>query len=154
MSKQFVVLTAVLTLAFAGAVQAEEAAAPAAEAVVSIAEAGADAAAAVAEGGVDVAATVVEAGTEAAVAAPVEIGNKICPIGGEEIGSMGESGTIELNGKIFKTCCASCADKFKANPEAYLESLAKAEAEAIAAAAPAVEAAAGAAEVVVEAVPN
>lgn len=48
-----------------------------------------------------------------------EAGNKICPVDGEEIGSMGEAFKIEHGGKVYDLCCAACEMKFKEDPEKY-----------------------------------
>ena len=55
----------------------------------------------------------------------VEVGNKICPVSGDEIpapgekGNMGEAINYEYNGKIYNLCCKMCAKDFKKNPEKY-----------------------------------
>lgn len=49
-----------------------------------------------------------------------EAGNKICPVDGEKIGSMGEAVKIEHKGKIYNLCCAACEMKFKEDPEKYV----------------------------------
>ena len=48
-----------------------------------------------------------------------EVGNKICPTEGAEIGSMGEGVKVEHEGKIYNLCCESCLAAFKENPEKY-----------------------------------
>ena len=63
-------------------------------------------------------------GTEEGAKA-VEVGNKICPVSGDEIsapgeeGEMGESVQYEYNGKIYNLCCKMCVKDFKKNPEKY-----------------------------------
>ena len=61
-----------------------------------------------------------------AVAADVidsHMGNKICPISGEEIGEMGESTIVEYNGKKIKLCCPDCVEAFNKDPEVYVKML-------------------------------
>jgi len=63
--------------------------------------------------------------TAAPVAAPVEVGNKICPVSGEKIpapgqkGDMGEAVKYEYNGKIYNLCCPMCIKDFKKDPDKY-----------------------------------
>ncbi|MCA9394547.1 MAG: YHS domain-containing protein [Candidatus Omnitrophica bacterium] len=57
----------------------------------------------------------------------VDVGNKICPVSGEEIGAMGEGVDVEYNGKIYHLCCKMCEKDFKKNPEKY-SAIAEAEA--------------------------
>jgi YHS domain-containing protein len=63
------------------------------------------------------------AADEAATATvqPVEVGNKVCPVSGEEIDSSSgmKAATVEHNGKIYNLCCAMCEGEFKKNPEKY-----------------------------------
>ncbi|MBP9854801.1 MAG: TRASH domain-containing protein [Candidatus Omnitrophica bacterium] len=49
----------------------------------------------------------------------VEVGNKICPVGGEKVGEMGEAIKHEYNGKIYNLCCPMCIKDFKKDPEKY-----------------------------------
>jgi YHS domain-containing protein len=56
---------------------------------------------------------------EEKVQAPVEVGNKICPVSGEEVGKMGDVVKFEHNGKIYNFCCAMCIKDFKKDPEKY-----------------------------------
>ena len=55
--------------------------------------------------------------------APVEVGNKICPVTGEEIkdSDMGEAAKVEYNGKIYNLCCSMCVKDFKKDPETYIK---------------------------------
>ncbi|HLD87703.1 MAG TPA: TRASH domain-containing protein [Candidatus Omnitrophota bacterium] len=56
------------------------------------------------------------------VAAPVEVGNKICPVSGEKIvksTDMGEPVQIDHNGKIYGLCCPMCIKDFKKDPDKY-----------------------------------
>ncbi len=60
-------------------------------------------------------------------ASAVDVGNKICPVTGEKIGSMEhEKATkIEYKGKSYNLCCPMCAAEFKKNPEKYVKIVAK-----------------------------
>ena len=56
----------------------------------------------------------------------VEVGNKICPVSGDEIPAPGEKGTMgdepvkyEYNGKVYNICCSMCIKDSKKNPEKY-----------------------------------
>lgn len=49
----------------------------------------------------------------------VEVGNKICPVGGEKVGEMGDIEKIEHNGKIYNLCCAMCAKDFSKDPDKF-----------------------------------
>jgi YHS domain-containing protein len=60
--------------------------------------------------------------TAPSVAAPVEVGNKICPVSGEKIvkkTDMGGPVKIEHNGKIYGLCCPMCIKDFKKDPDKY-----------------------------------
>ncbi len=50
-----------------------------------------------------------------------EAGNKICPVDGEKIGSMGKPVNVEHEGKTYNLCCAACEMKFKEDPAKYIE---------------------------------
>lgn len=54
-----------------------------------------------------------------AQSAGLNVGNKVCPVSGDAIGSMGEGGTVEHNGKMYHLCCDMCSKDFKAAPEKY-----------------------------------
>ena len=55
----------------------------------------------------------------------VNVGNKICPVSGDEIpapgqkSAMGEAVTYEYKGKIYNLCCTMCLKDFKNDPEKY-----------------------------------
>ncbi len=49
----------------------------------------------------------------------LEVGNKICPIEGSKIGSMGEGAKFKYEGRIYNLCCAGCIQPFERNPEKY-----------------------------------
>lgn len=52
----------------------------------------------------------------------INVGNKICPVSGEEIGgAMGEGVEVEHEGKIYNLCCKMCAKDFKKDPAKYIE---------------------------------
>ena len=45
--------------------------------------------------------------------------NLICPVSGQEIGSMGPAVHYEYNGKVYNLCCSGCVEVFKENPQEY-----------------------------------
>lgn len=47
------------------------------------------------------------------------VGNKICPVSGEEIKEQTKA-TYEYEGKIYNFCCAGCIEEFKKDPEQYI----------------------------------
>jgi YHS domain-containing protein len=51
--------------------------------------------------------------------AKVEVGNKICPISGEPVGTMGPAVKIEHNGKTYNLCCGMCAKEFNDSADKY-----------------------------------
>ena len=55
----------------------------------------------------------------AEVAAPVEVGNKICPVSKEKVGQMGEAIKYEYNGKIYNLCCPMCKKDFAKDPAKF-----------------------------------
>ena len=63
-----------------------------------------------------------------AAQAPVEVGNKICPISGEAL-MEGQEAKVEYNGKIYNLCCAACTKDFLKDPEAAIKKLEAAEGE-------------------------
>lgn len=44
---------------------------------------------------------------------------KVCPVSGEELGSMGDPVVVSHEGKEIKLCCASCVDEFNADPAKF-----------------------------------
>lgn len=44
---------------------------------------------------------------------------KVCPVSGEELGSMGEPVVVFHEGKEVKLCCDSCVADFKADPAKF-----------------------------------
>jgi YHS domain-containing protein len=51
-----------------------------------------------------------------------DVGNKFCPVSGEEIEESSKA-TYEYNGKIYNFCCASCIEEFKKDPEKYIKKI-------------------------------
>ncbi len=56
----------------------------------------------------------------------VEVGNKICPVSGDQVPAPGEKGEmgdhpvkIVYKGKIYNLCCPMCIKDFKKNPKKY-----------------------------------
>lgn len=55
----------------------------------------------------------------------LEVGNKICPVSGDQIpargedSAMGEPAQYEYDGKIYNLCCSMCESDFKKDPERY-----------------------------------
>ncbi len=52
----------------------------------------------------------------------VNVGNKICPVSGENIKEKTKA-TYEYQGKIYNFCCPMCIDEFKKNPEKYIKKI-------------------------------
>lgn len=48
---------------------------------------------------------------------------KVCPVTGAKLGSMGDPILVEVEGKKVWTCCAACPPKLKAEPAKYLARL-------------------------------
>lgn len=65
--------------------------------------------------------------TAAQLKAAKPVGNKHCPVTGEEVGSMGEGPTVIYKGKSVALCCKGCVKAFAKDPAKVL---AKAEADA------------------------
>lgn len=51
----------------------------------------------------------------------MEVKNTNCPVSGELIGSMGKGVSVTHNGKTYQLCCAGCIEKFKVDPEKYVQ---------------------------------
>lgn len=51
---------------------------------------------------------------------PIEVGNKICPVSGEEIKEE-EAYKFEYEGKVYNLCCSMCVKDFKKDPQKYIE---------------------------------
>ncbi len=63
----------------------------------------------------------------------VNVGNKFCPISGEEIGKgdmEGQGSTVEYKGKIYNLCCPMCKAAFLKDPEAAIKKMEEQEAQA------------------------
>ena len=52
----------------------------------------------------------------------VDVGNKVCPVGGEKIDDKMKA-TYEYEGKIYNFCCAMCIDDFKKDPQKYIKKI-------------------------------
>ncbi len=50
-----------------------------------------------------------------------EVGNKICPVSGEEVGTMGEVVKYEHKGKVYNFCCKMCVKDFKKDPQKFIK---------------------------------
>ena len=48
---------------------------------------------------------------------------KVCPVTGEPLGSMGKPEKITVEGREVFICCAGCGDMVRENPEQYLSKL-------------------------------
>lgn len=48
---------------------------------------------------------------------------KVCPVSGEPLGSMGTPIKVSANGREVFLCCEGCKEKFEANPEEFLAKL-------------------------------
>jgi Cu(I)/Ag(I) efflux system membrane fusion protein len=48
---------------------------------------------------------------------------KVCPVTGAKLGSMGDPVPVEVEGRNVWTCCAACPPKLKADPKKYLAKL-------------------------------
>ena len=51
-----------------------------------------------------------------------DVGNKICPVGGEKIEEAIKA-TYEYEGKVYNFCCAMCIDDFKKDPQKYIKKI-------------------------------
>lgn len=53
-------------------------------------------------------------------AKPQNVGNTICPVSGEKVGSGGMTpATYEYEGKVYNFCCPGCIEEFKKDPKKY-----------------------------------
>lgn len=55
----------------------------------------------------------------------VEAGNKICPVTGAQVGTMGPVTQYNYKGKIYNFCCAGCIETFNDDPEKYVKIVAE-----------------------------
>ena len=57
---------------------------------------------------------------EAGAANAVEVGNKICPVSHEEVGTNGMAPhKVTYKGKIYNLCCGMCEKDFNKDPDKY-----------------------------------
>ncbi len=56
----------------------------------------------------------------------ISVGNKICPVSGENIDEASQV-AYEYRGKIYRFCCPLCVEEFKKDPEKYIEKMEKGE---------------------------
>jgi YHS domain-containing protein len=56
---------------------------------------------------------------EQAAVQPIEVGNKHCPVSGNEIGAMGPAFKYQYKGKIYNLCCGGCPQTFNTAPDKY-----------------------------------
>lgn len=54
------------------------------------------------------------------IAASLPVNNKLCPVTGEAIGSMGEAPVVVYKGKVVTLCCKGCIKTFAKDPAKYL----------------------------------
>ncbi|MBF0484333.1 MAG: YHS domain-containing protein [Candidatus Omnitrophica bacterium] len=66
--------------------------------------------------------TPVDVKTADVVAAPVDVGNKICPVLGGVIDEKYKA-TYEYEGKIYNFCCSACIEEFKKDPKKYIQKI-------------------------------
>ncbi len=52
----------------------------------------------------------------------VNVGNKICPVSGENIKEKTKA-TYEYESKTYNFCCAGCVDDFKKDPQKYIKKI-------------------------------
>jgi YHS domain-containing protein len=45
--------------------------------------------------------------------------NTLCPVSGDEVGSVGKPIYADYGGKPIAFCCKACAKKFRLHPEKY-----------------------------------
>ncbi|WP_235952310.1 hypothetical protein [Crateriforma spongiae] len=57
--------------------------------------------------------------SEAQLAAAAIARQKICPVSGKQLGSMGDPVAVNVSGKRIFVCCAGCVDAVKSNPAKY-----------------------------------
>ena len=50
---------------------------------------------------------------------------RICPVTGEKLGSMGRPISVSVSGRTIQVCCQACVAAFKRNPEKYLQRVAE-----------------------------
>ncbi|MGB7347548.1 MAG: hypothetical protein WBD20_25220 [Pirellulaceae bacterium] len=57
--------------------------------------------------------------SEQQLAAAAIARQKICPVSGKPLGSMGDPVAVDVNGQKLYVCCAGCVDAVKSNPTKY-----------------------------------
>ena len=62
-----------------------------------------------------------EKDSQASTQGKQEVGNKICPVSGEEVGTMGEVVKYEHKGKVYNFCCKMCVKDFKKDPQKFIK---------------------------------
>jgi YHS domain-containing protein len=50
---------------------------------------------------------------------------KVCPVSGEALGSMGKPYKVTVKGRTFFLCCKGCLEELNANPDKFLKKLPK-----------------------------
>jgi YHS domain-containing protein len=50
---------------------------------------------------------------------------KVCPVSGEALGTMGPPLKMEVKGQVVFLCCEGCKDKLLASPDEYLAKINK-----------------------------
>ena len=48
---------------------------------------------------------------------------KVCPVSGEKLGSMGKPYKVTVKGRTFFLCCDGCLSELNAHPDKYLKKL-------------------------------
>lgn len=51
----------------------------------------------------------------------VDVGNKVCPVSGDEVGDSKLTETYD--GKTYHFCCDGCPQKFNKDPEKYIKAM-------------------------------
>lgn len=51
------------------------------------------------------------------------LAQKVCPVSGEALGSMGTPIKVTVKGRDVFLCCEGCREKLEANPDEYLAKL-------------------------------
>lgn len=72
----------------------------------------------------DAATTSTESGKASGAGLKV-VDNKICPVSGESIGSMGDGIKVTYKSEQILLCCKGCVKKFNADPEKYIKAAKK-----------------------------
>lgn len=51
------------------------------------------------------------------------LAQKVCPVTGEALGSMGKPPKVTVQGQEVFLCCSGCEEEIKSNPDEYLAKL-------------------------------